>query len=130
MLVHSSVCRPLGCSGMCNGVFQEQPKRAGNAYPKTSFSICASSPWGCLQNTKAARIYQLENFVFSWCILALGVFGGIRINYLVTEMRWVRPVVMDLTTYTPLSFTSELTLERTSKEFEASTRPTNEPFNP
>jgi hypothetical protein len=69
----------------------------------------------------------------SVCILTSGVFGGIRINYrdyFVTERRWVRPVVRDLTMYTPLSFTSELTLERTSKEFDASMRPTNEPFKP
>ena len=71
-----------------------------------------------------------EKQAFRGCIQASGVFGGIRINYLVTEMRWVSPEVRDLTMYTPLSFTRLFTLLRTSKLLEASTRPTNEPFNP
>ena len=69
---------------------------------------------GWLQNTKTGWKCIFENLVFDMRFQPLGVFGGIRINYLVTEMRWVWPVVRDLTKYTPLSFTSELTLERTS----------------
>ena len=98
----------------CKGVFAEHQNGQKMDARKPRFRHPLSSLGGGCRTTKTARIYQLENFVFSWCILALGVFGGIRINYLVTEMRWVWPVVRDLTKYTPLSFTSELTLERTS----------------
>ena len=85
---------------------------------------------GVLRTQKTARKWMHISCASGIRFLASGVFGGIRINYLVTEMRWVSPEVRDLTMYTPLSFTRLFTLLRTSKLLEASTRPTNLPFKP